>query len=159
MPARRLSSKHRRRNKARASLPAVSGKQFDRLLKAVENERDRLSRAESLLGCLTVAMEYGEMPHKEPYYPDVAEIVRKMVRKSISALDPIKLPNSPRGKVKEEFSAKDCAPAASHEPPLLPCAIFRFARPRPPRLHHRNYSRFAARNASSMDSASANISG
>jgi hypothetical protein len=159
MPARRFSSKHRRRNKARSSLPAVSGEQFNRLLEAVETERDRLSRAESLLGCLTIAMEYGEMPPKEPYYPDVAEIVREMLRKSISALDPIKLPSSSRDKVKEEFSAKDCAPASAHELPLLPCRIFRFARPRSPRLHRRNYSRFSARKASNMDSACANISG
>jgi hypothetical protein len=159
MPTRRFSTKHRHRKTARPSFPSVSGKQFNRLLEAVETERDRLSRAESLLGCLTVAMEYGEMPPKEPYYPDVAEIVRKMVRKSISALDPIKLPSASRDKVKEESSSRDCAPTSLHEVPLLPRVIFRFVRPRSPRLHHRNYFRFSARNASSMDSASANTSG
>jgi hypothetical protein len=159
MPARRFSIKHRRRNPVRSTF---SGVQLDLLLKAIETERDNLSRADSLLGCLTIAMEYGEDPiHKGPYYPDVAQIAREMVRKSIGALDPINLPNPSRGKVKEELSAKDCTPpvAGLHEVPLLPRLIFASPRQRLQRLHHRNYSRSSARNASSMDSPSANISG
>ena len=162
MPARRFSDKHRRRNMGRSTLPTLSGKQLDRLLKAIETERGNLSRADSLLGCLTIAMEYGETTHKGPYYPDVAQIAHEMVRKSISALDPINLPNPSRDKVKEEFSARDCAPpvAVLHEVPLLPRPFFTaFPRQRSQRLHRRNYSRALARNASSMDSASANISG
>jgi hypothetical protein len=161
MPARKFSIKHRR-NTGRSTFPALSGAQLDHLLKAIEDERDNLSRAESLLGCLTIAMEYGEMTHKGPYYPDVAQIARQMVRKSISALDPINLANPSRGKVKEEFSAKECAPlvAGLHEVPLLPRPTFAtFPRQRSLRLHHRNYSRSLASNASSLDSASANISG
>jgi hypothetical protein len=158
MPARRISTKQRR-NRDRSAFPA-DGKHLRVVLKAIETERDNLSRAESLLGCLQIAMEYGEMNHKDPYYPDVAEIARRMVRKSISALDPIHLPNPPR-KVKEEFSAKDCVrPAVRlHEIPLMPQPAFRLERPRPPRLHHRSYSRALARNASNINSASANISG
>jgi hypothetical protein len=161
MPARRFSIKHRR-NTGRSTFPTLSGVQLNLLLKAIETERDNLSRAESLLGCLAIAMEYGEMTHKGPYYPDVAQIARQMVRKSISALDPINLPNPSRDKVKEEFSARDCAPLVTglHEVPLLPRPTFAaFPRQRSLRLHHRNYSRSLARNASSMDSASANISG
>jgi hypothetical protein len=161
MPARKFSIKHRR-NTGRSTVPALSGVQLNLLLKAIENERDNLSRAESLLGCLTIAMEYGEMTHKGPYYPDVAQIAREMVRKSIGALDPINLPNPFRDKVKEEFSAKACAllVAGLHEVPLLPRPTFApFPRQRSLRLHRRNYSRSLARNASSMDSASANISG
>lgn len=162
MSARRFSIKHRRRSTGRSTLPTISGTQLNLLLKAIETERDNLSRAESLLGCLTIAMEYGEMTYKGPYYPDVAQIAREMVRKSISALDPIHLPSPSRDKVKEEYFAKDCAPlvAASYEVPLLPRPIFTtFPRQRLQRLHHRNYSRSSSRNASSMDSASANTSG
>jgi hypothetical protein len=106
-------------------------------------------------------MEYGETTHKGPYYPDVAQIAREMVRKSISALDPINLPSPSRDKVREEFCGKECVPpAAIHEVPLLPRPVF----PTIPwrcslRTHYRNYSRSAARNASSRCSASANISG
>jgi hypothetical protein len=162
MSARRFPIKHRRRNMGRSTLPTLSGKQLNLLFKAIETERDNLSRADSLLGCLIIAMEYGETTHKGPYYPDVAQIAHKMMRKSISALDPINLPNPSRDKVKEEFSAQDCAPpvAGLHEVPLLPRPIFTaFPRQRSQRLHHRNYSRSLARNASSMDSASANTSG
>jgi hypothetical protein len=51
--------------------------------------------------------EYGETTHKGPYYPDVAQIAREMVRKSIGALDPINLPSQSRDKVREEFSGKE----------------------------------------------------
>jgi hypothetical protein len=162
MSARRFSNKHRRRNVGRSTFPTLSGRQLNLLLKAIETERDNLSRADSLLGCLIIAMEYGETMHKGPYYPDVAQIAHEMVRKSISALDPINLPNPSRDKVKEEFSAQDRAPlvAGLREVPLLPRPIFiAFPRQRSQRLHHRNYSRSASRNPSSIDSASANTSG
>jgi hypothetical protein len=162
MSARQFSTKRRRRKTSRSSLPTISSTQLNLLLKAIETERDNLSRAETLLGCLTIAMEYGEMTYKGPYYPDVAQIAREMVRKSISALDPIHLPSPSRGKVKEEFSFKDLAPpvAVLHEMPLLPRPILTtFPRQHSQRLHRRNYSRSSARSASRMDSASANISG
>ncbi len=161
MPARQFSTKHRRRN-ARSASPKCNGTQLNLLLKAIETERDNLSRAESLLGCLRIAMEYGETTHKGPYYPDVAQIAHEMVRKSISALDPINLPKPPRDKVLEEFSARDCAPpeAVSHEVPVLPRPAFTtFPRLCSLRIHRRNYSGSSAMKASSIDSASANISG
>jgi hypothetical protein len=162
MSARQFSNKRRRRNMDRSTFPTISGKQLNLLFKAIETERDNLSRADSLLGCLIIAMEYGETMHKGPYYPDVAQIAHQMVRKSISALDPINLPNPSRDKVKEEFSGQDCGQVETglQEVPLLPRSIFiAFPRQRPPRLHHRNYSRSSSRSACSMDSASANTSG
>jgi hypothetical protein len=153
--------KHRRRN-ARSASPECRGTELNLLLKTIETERDNLSRAESLLGCLKIAMEYGESTHKGPYYPDVAQIVHEMVRKSIRALDPINLPKPSRNKVLEEFSLRDCVPpvALLHEVPLLPLpALTEFPRPSSLRIHHRNYSRSSAMNASNADSASANISG
>ena len=161
MPARRFSIKHRRRNAFR-SPSTFNGTPLNLLLKAIETERDNLSRAESLLGCLNIAMEYGERTHQGPYYPDIVQIAREMVSKSIGALDPINLPDPSRGKVLEEFCAKDGAPpvAAWHEVPLLPQQGFaKFPRQHSLRIHYRNYSRSAARKASSRDSASANISG
>src|ERR1700732_4660261 len=53
MPARQFSTKHRRRN-ARSASPKCNGTQLNLLLKAIETERDNLSRAESLLGCLRI---------------------------------------------------------------------------------------------------------
>jgi hypothetical protein len=159
-PARRFSIKHHRQNPARSAFPTISGAQLNRLLRAIETERDNLSRADSLLGCLEIAMEYGETTHKGPYYPDVAKIAREMVRKSIGALDPINLPSPSRDKVREEFSGKECAAATLHEVPLLPRPIFTtIPWRRSLRTHRRNYPRCSARKASSWDSASANISG
>jgi hypothetical protein len=159
MPARRFSMKLRRPN---AKCTSPIGTQLNLVLKAIETERDNLSRAESLLGCLKIAMEYGESTHKGPYYPDVAQIAHEMLRKSINALDPINLPKPARDKVLEEFPPRDCVPpeAVLHEAPLLPLSVFTvFPRPSSLRIHHRNYSRCSAMNASNADSASANISG
>lgn len=161
-PTRRFSVKQRRRDTARSTFPADSGAQLKFLLKAIETERGNLSRADSLLGCLKIAMEYGETTHKGPYFPDVAQIAHEMVRKSINALDPIYLPSPSRDKVREEFSGKECVlPAMTlHEMSLLPRPAFPTIRWRCSlRTHYRNYSRSSARNASSRDSVSANISG
>jgi hypothetical protein len=134
--------------------------QLSQVLKTVETERANLSRTESLLGCLAIAMEYGEMGHRGPYYPDVALIARQMLKSSINALDPINLPSPPRDKVKEKFFAKECAPAATTLEVALSQRSEFFLRHRySMRLHRRNYSRTLAREASSRNSASANISG
>jgi hypothetical protein len=73
----------------------------ERLHEAIEIERDNLSKAESVLGCLAVAMEYETDGARKPYYPDVAEIARDMVRRSINGLDPLTLRRL-RGKIEEE---------------------------------------------------------
>jgi hypothetical protein len=160
MPARRILKNPQRRN-ARCAAAERSGAQLSRVLKAVDIERGNLSRAVSLLGCLNIAMEYGEMNHKGPYYPDVVELASEMVRKSISALDPINLPTPSRDKVREEFGESPGAlPAAVFEVRLLPRpASSNLSRPFSLRLHRRHYSRAPARNASSADSASTNTSG
>jgi hypothetical protein len=63
--------------------------------RAIEAERDNLSKAESLLGCLAIAMEHGAWEHEDevvpPYYPDVARMARNLVRQSINALDSLNL--------------------------------------------------------------------
>jgi hypothetical protein len=63
--------------------------------RAIEAERDNLSKAESLLGCLAIAMEHAAWEHEDevmpPYYPDVARMARNLVRQSINALDSLNL--------------------------------------------------------------------
>jgi hypothetical protein len=160
MPARRSPSKPRRS----ASVARASSKDspLNAVLQAIEVERDNLSRAESLLGCLTIAMENEGMSHEGPYYPDVAEMALRMLQKSIRALDPINLPDPSPDKVKEEFFAGDASPLALARALHVPL-LRRQSSALPPRcslrLHRRDYSRASAREASSRNSASANISG
>jgi hypothetical protein len=156
MPSRRFPIRPRARSTSLKSKCA----QLNVALKAIEIERDNLSRAESLLGCLTVAMENAEMSHKGPYYPDVAEIARQMLRKSIRALDPINLPNPSRDRVREEFFASDPSRlVVDLHVPLSPRPICMLPQRFSLRIHRRDYSPALARKASSRNSASANISG
>jgi hypothetical protein len=72
------------------------------LHEAIEAERGNLSKAESVLGCLMIAMEYETDSIDEPHYPDVAQIAREMVRQSINNLDSLVLQQRMlRNKVKE----------------------------------------------------------
>ena len=76
------------------------------LHEALEIERSNLSRAESVLGCLVIAMEYEGDSVNGPYYPDVAQLAREMVKQSINSLDSLALQRRLlRNKIKE------CAPA------------------------------------------------
>jgi len=80
----------------RVALPAA-------LHEAIEIERDNLAKAESLLGCLAISMECESQSATGPYYPDVAQIAREMVRRSINGLDSLALERVHlRNKVKEE---------------------------------------------------------
>jgi hypothetical protein len=157
MKAHPVSIKPHRHGTAKISSQQSSCGRLKLVLAAVETERDNLSRAESLLGCLKIAMEYGSETDKLPYYPDVAQIAGEMVRKSIQALDPINLP-SPVGKVREGFFVEKVELIALTDVSLFPLAILKtFPRKRPPPLHRRNYSRLS--DASSCASAWANHSG
>ena len=84
----------------RVALPAS-------LHEAIEIERDNLARAESLLGCLAISMECESESATGPYYPDVAQIAREMVRRSINGLDSLALERMHlRNKVKEEYTVR-----------------------------------------------------
>ncbi|MGH8336240.1 MAG: hypothetical protein ACRETL_05315, partial [Gammaproteobacteria bacterium] len=61
------------------------------LHEAIESERDNLSKAESVLGCLMISMEYEADPDDGPYYPDVAQLARDLVKQSIDQLDSLVL--------------------------------------------------------------------
>jgi hypothetical protein len=72
------------------------------LHEAIENERSNLSRAEAVLGCLAISMESQPDPVNGPYYPEVAQLARELVRQSINGLDSLALQKRLlRNKVKE----------------------------------------------------------
>ena len=105
MVTRRSASKARRSARpARAqSVEHVYGVPVPKgLHEAIETERGNLSKAESVLGCLAIAMEYEADSVDGPHYPDVAQIARELVRQSINGLDSLVLQQRLlRNKVKE----------------------------------------------------------
>lgn len=73
------------------------------LHEAIETERGNLAKAESLLGCLVISMEYGTDSVTGPYYPDVAQMARDLVRQSINGLDSLTLQQHLlRNKIRED---------------------------------------------------------
>jgi hypothetical protein len=105
MAMRRLDSRPRKSGGSsktgrspRSRRPAAGGSHAygvalpESLHEAIEAERGNLAKAESVLGCLTIAMEYGDTDSTTgPYYPDVAQVARDLVRRSINALDSLTL--------------------------------------------------------------------
>jgi hypothetical protein len=97
---RRIARTAAKSRHERVALPA-------RLHEAIESERDNLAKAESLLGCLAISMECEAQSATAPYYPDVAQIAREMVRRSINGLDSLALERVHlRNKVKEEYPVR-----------------------------------------------------
>lgn len=71
------------------------------LYEAIEAERSNLSKAESILGCVAISMEYDDSDNR-PYYPDVVHLARDLLRQSINGLDSLALQRRLlRNKVKE----------------------------------------------------------
>jgi hypothetical protein len=93
MARRRSASGVRRgRDRKARSVDHVYGVPVPKgLHEAIETERGNLSKAESLLGCLAIAMEYETDTVKGPYYPDVAQLARELVKQSINGLDSLVL--------------------------------------------------------------------
>jgi hypothetical protein len=82
------------------------------LHEAIEIERENLSRAESVLGCMAISMEYDADAADKPYYPDVAQLARELVKRSINGLDSLTLQQRLlRNKIKESFGVP-CAEGA-----------------------------------------------
>src|SRR5882724_11507436 len=107
MVTRRIASRARRnarRAKAQSmgqvyGVPVPKGSH-----EAIETERGNLSKAESVLGCMAIAMEYETDSVNGPHYPDVAQIVQELVRKSIDGLDSLVLQQRLlRNKIKESY--------------------------------------------------------
>jgi hypothetical protein len=106
MAMRRSASKARRRQKpgARSVEHAYGVPVPEGLHEAIEAERGNLSKAESVLGCLAIAMEYETDTVKGPYYPDVAQLARELVRQSINSLDSIVLEQRlTKNRIKEDL--------------------------------------------------------
>ena len=151
----------------------------ERLHDAIEGERDNLSKAESILGCLVCAMEYPSDGANAPYYPDVAQVARELVRKSISGLDPLVLQRQlSRNRIKEEgglsLVRQRCVIARGNTWMVHKLGAFDGGdqrtgpmmklpyKARVMRLHRRvtrNYGRVLLKTGPSLDSASANICG
>ena len=109
MPPRPTSQAKRRRLKPRRGAPRPSSEHVygvpvpDRLHEAIENERDNLSKAASLLACLAISLENDVDPVDEPYFPDIARLARQLVNRSINGLDSLTLQELLlRDQVKEE---------------------------------------------------------
>lgn len=104
MPARQSAPRSRRdRNlKTRSAEPVYGVPIPEALHEAIENERSNLSKAESVLGCMAIALESETDSVNGPYYPDVAQLARELVRQSINGLDSLVLQKHLlRNKIKE----------------------------------------------------------
>src|SRR5258707_12030054 len=108
MATRRPTSGARRRRvlKTRSTEHVYGVAVPEGLHEAIETERGNLSKAESVLGCLAISMEYEADSADRPYYPDVAQLARELVRQSINGLDSLVLQQRLlRNKVKEGHAA------------------------------------------------------
>jgi len=107
--ATRRSAPNARRgrdHKAPAEDPVYGVPVPEALYEAIENERSNLSRAEAVLGCLAISMESQPDPVNGPYYPEVAQLARELVRQSINGLDSLALQKLLlKDKVKEKLVA------------------------------------------------------
>ena len=122
MATRRTTSRTRRGrdHKARVESHVYGVPVPEGLHEAIEIERGNLSKAESVLGCLVIAMEYEADSVDGPYYPDVAQLAREMVRQSINGLDSLTLQRRlMRNKVKESLGL----PSLEGSYPVMNCGV------------------------------------
>jgi len=118
MATRQRSSRRNRRGPKTGPAELAYGVPVPkRLQDAIEAERDNLAKAESLLACMMVSMEYQNDPLEGPYYPAVAQLARELVARSINGLDPFVLRQRLlRNKIEEVFSVPFVDLALSLEP-------------------------------------------
>jgi hypothetical protein len=58
-----------------------------RLQDMLRAELFNLGKAEAVLRCLALSMDYEPLDHQSPYYPDVVEVAGDLVKRSIADLD------------------------------------------------------------------------
>ena len=75
----------------------------EKLHEAIEIERDNLSKVESILACMVIAMEYDAEPLTGPYFPTVAQTAREILARSINSLDSVILKQKLLNKIEDEF--------------------------------------------------------
>ncbi len=103
--SRTRRGRHEGRTKTRPDAYAYGVPVPEGLHEAIEAERGNLSKAESVLGCLVISMEYETETLNKPYYPDVAQLARDLVRQSINGLDSLALQQRlMRNKIKDSVS-------------------------------------------------------
>ena len=79
------ASNKARANRCRFTMPT-------RLERAIDVERRRLAKAQSVLGCLAISLETPTTHHPEgPDFRQVAEVARDLVNCSIERLDSVNL--------------------------------------------------------------------
>lgn len=62
------------------------------LEEAIENERERLSQAQAILGCLHMVLEDPDEDGDDaPYYPYLIDMAQKLVREAVNRLDSVYL--------------------------------------------------------------------
>ena len=99
MAARRLAKKLSPQSGCGMPIP-------QELQQAIEIQRGNLAKAESVLGCLVTSMEYETDSANRPYYPDVAQLARELVKEALNGLDSLMLKRHLlRNKVREQHGS------------------------------------------------------
>lgn len=90
----------RRRGKSRQTHAHRAGKNqlvestveslFQPLGENIENGRQTLLHAQTILACLNTTMEYADEDDEDPpYYPYLVELARKLIREAVGRLDSV----------------------------------------------------------------------
>ncbi len=84
-----------RTNQRKRDKPIYGVEVPEALHEAIENERDTLAKAESILRCLKISLAFdADDMVKGPYYPDIAEIACNLLRQALNGLDSVNLRNA-----------------------------------------------------------------
>ncbi len=125
MVTREHSSKIRRPRRRPLTSPDAAQNRHEygvpvpkRLHEAIQAERDNLCKAESLLACMVVSLEYRDDPLEGPYFPAAAQLARELVARSIDGLDPgVLRERLLRNKIEEVFCVSFLDPEMSTTEP------------------------------------------
>jgi hypothetical protein len=108
-PLRPRATPDEAQNRHEYGVPVPKG-----LQEAIQAERDNLCKAESLLACMVVSLEYRDDPLHGPYFPAVAQLARELVAKSVDGLDPgVLRERLLRNKIEEVFCVSFLNPKLS----------------------------------------------
>jgi hypothetical protein len=88
------SRKTKRNTTNRVKEPVYGVGVLKSLHDAIESERGRLLKAESIVRCLKISLESETSLIDGPYYPDIAEMARELIRQAFNGLDLVNLDNS-----------------------------------------------------------------
>jgi hypothetical protein len=80
---------HRKRSKIPSRAQSIEGR--NTLQDIIEDERTRLMKVRSILGCVVLAMEGSDGHACELDFPDILELTRSLINESINHLDSVNL--------------------------------------------------------------------